>query len=187
MTNSETSNSEEGSNKTLVRTLIIIGIGIPVLVELLTLFNLVNVQIFNDKTDQVQRRSQPDQAVEFTEGDTLFTKSNYPVVISGMQINVSAQEWVFELEFRPSDTTMQATPLVKVDSLRLKNGDLLRRGQEWSASQSKSMRWTLPNGQVPVKLYLSGKELITEDSVRNIHEEVPLGSIPVRYTRKTQR
>jgi len=187
MTNSDTSNSEEGSKKTLIRTLIIVGIGIPVLVELLTLFNLINVQLFNDETDQMQKKGQPEQAVEFTEGDTLFADSDYPVVISAIQINVSAREWVFELQLLPSDTTVQATHLVKVDSLELKNSNLLHSSQEWSASQPKSMRWPLPNGQIPVKLYMNARESITEDSVRYIYQEVPLGNIPVRYSRRTQR
>ena len=187
MTNSDTSNSEEGSKKILIRTLIIVGIGIPVLVELLTLFNLVNVQLFNDETDQMQKKDQPEQAVEFAEDDTLFADSNYPVVISAMQINVSAREWEFELQLLPSDTTIEATPSVKVDSLELKNSNLLRSSQEWSGSQPKSMRWPLPNGQIPVRLYMSAKESITEDSVRHIYQEVPLGNIPVRYSRKTQR
>jgi len=187
MTDSDTPNSEEGSKKTLIRVLIIVGIGIPVLVELLTLFNLVNVQLFNDETDQMQKKGQPVQTVEFAEGDTLFTDSNFPVVISAIQINVSAQEWVFELQLLPSDTTIQKTPLVKVDSLKLKNSNLLRSSQEWSASQSKSMRWPLPNGQIPIRLYMSARESITGDSARHIHQEVPLGNIPVRYTRRTQR
>ena len=34
------------SSKRLVKILVILGIGIPVLVELMTLFNLINVQIF---------------------------------------------------------------------------------------------------------------------------------------------
>lgn len=187
MTNSDTSNSEEGSKKILIRTLIIVGIGIPVLVELLTLFNLVNVQLFNNETDQMQKKSQPEQAVAFTEGDTLFADSNYPVVISAMQINVSAREWVFELQLLPSDTTIQAPLLVKVDSLELKNSDLLSNSQEWSGSQPKSMRWPLPNGQMPVKLYMSAQESVAEDSVRHLYQEVPLDNIPVRYSRRTQR
>ncbi|HKL18000.1 MAG TPA: hypothetical protein VJ905_03495, partial [Halalkalibaculum sp.] len=45
----ENKKANKKSTKRLVRILVVVGIGIPVLVELLTLFNLVNVQLFTDE------------------------------------------------------------------------------------------------------------------------------------------
>lgn len=185
MTTEDTPNSSDGVSKTLIRTLIIVGIGIPVLVELLTFFNLVNVQLFEDEPEQRPTQDQSVQVVTYAQGDTLFADSNYPVIISAMRINVSAQEWVFELQLHPSDTTTQANTLVNVDSLELKNSNMLHASKEWTVSRGKGLSWTLPNGQIPVRLYMTARQPASDDSVQQIRQEVPLGNIPVRYTRES--
>ncbi|MDZ7681272.1 MAG: hypothetical protein U5J63_06025 [Fodinibius sp.] len=76
---------------------------------------------------------------------------------------------------------------MSVDSLMLKNGNVLGSGRQWESSQPKAMRWTLPNGEIPVGLYLSARQSVNGDSVRTISQQVPLGNIPVRYDQNSQQ
>ncbi|MDZ7681271.1 MAG: hypothetical protein U5J63_06020 [Fodinibius sp.] len=105
MTENDSPDSSKVTNKKLVRILVIVGIGIPVLVELLTLFNLVNVQLFSKEEKVHQQEAQPVKVVQVQEGDTLLTDTEFPVVISQMQVRVSARQWQFHLELVQPDTS----------------------------------------------------------------------------------
>lgn len=188
-TNSDKENSKHNSRKKLVRILVIVGIGIPVLIELMTLFNLINVQIFeNDKEIDWQSESVT-EVQQFVEGDTLFADQSLPLIIDEMKIKVSAQEWRFALKLTSRDTTIPLKQEVKVDSLELKSGNILtiRNTYSWKSRKGKSYisdEWELPSGDIPVVLYLSSEQPVRGDSIRFYHQKARLGNIPVRYTRE---
>lgn len=187
MTNTDSTESDKGSNRKLVRILVIVGIGVPVLIELLTLFNLVNVQLFSSEDKSHQQQTRQSQVVEFNEGDTLFAETDYPVVISNMQVMASPQEWYFEIKLAGPDSGASSSVSVSVDSLQLKEGEVVNASQEWNPKQTEVMRWALTNGEIPVGLYIRAMQPATVDSVREISRAIPLGSIPVRYNRNGQQ
>lgn len=186
--NSDTSDSESGSNKKLVRILIIVGIGIPVLVELLTLFNLVNVQLFEDDSELDRKKESIVEVRKLTEGDTLFADYASPVAVESMRIKVSAQEWKFELIFTHLNPREVEKFGLRIDSLKLNSGQILRtindseQKTESNVSRTRA-EWKLPSGDIPQMLFLSSLQAISEDSTETIHTEVPIGNIPVRYSR----
>lgn len=179
---SDSSENGKSSRKTLVRILIIVGIGIPVLVELLTLFNLINVQFTDDEPELHQEAAV--ESREFEIGDTLFTDSPSPVILSDMRIKVSAQEWRFELSLMYPDSSAKNRPTVNVDSLRLLSGEILpvEGDFRWEMTESKLPQiqndWLLPNGDIPDAIFISLVP-VSADSV--ILQQIPLGNIPVRY------
>ncbi|SMO88982.1 hypothetical protein [Fodinibius sediminis] len=188
-----TSNHDNGSSsstKRLVKILVIIGIGIPVLVELLTLFNLVNVQMFEDEENARQPASEAVADVSaVAEGDTLFSDQLYPVRIKEMRVSVSAQQWRFELGLEAMDDVTADQLEIEMDSIRL-DSDRVLMGQQvaWTEVQRRPVsvrgEWTLQNGDIPAALYIGLRYFAGTDSSRHLQREIPLSTIPVRYTRQ---
>ncbi|TYP94067.1 hypothetical protein LX73_1791 [Fodinibius salinus] len=186
MTNQPEKSSDEESNKTLVRVLVIVGIGIPVLVELLTLFNLINVQLFEDEK-VVKQHAQPVEVQEYMIGDTLFADTAVPITIADMLIKVSTQSWKFELALSRSRRIASAGSSVAIDSLKLKSGEVLSDAQKWkmdkaSKADTTTFNWLLPSGDMPTMLYMSAQQSLPKDSTNNLQQQVQLGKIPVRYS-----
>lgn len=191
MTN-ENSGQESGSNtsnKKLVKILVIVGIGIPVLVELMTLFNLINVQFTDKEANQKETVGEVSESLDYTQGDTLFSNSTYPVHIAMMEINVSTQDWQFLLTLStPLKDDQMYTPIT-LDSLRLQSGKTISVEQDQSEKTTQagrhaiSIKSSLPNSDIPQKLFLSMPPQ-QQDSLKKQTEtrSIKLGHIPVRYT-----
>jgi hypothetical protein len=184
---------EEKSNnstKRLVKILVIVGIGIPVLVELMTLFNLINVQIFEDEKDANSEGFDVEEVRGFNEGDTLFTEYSSPLVIDELRIKVSVQKWRFVLGMTSVDSISQDMLQIGVDSLKLQSDKILsgNENSSWEVTQSKPAKvygeWELPNGDIPKKLFIGIQQQIGEDSTEKVTQEVPLDKVPVRYNQE---
>lgn len=185
--------AEEKSNnstKQLVKFLVIVGIGIPVLVELMTLFNLINVQIFEDDKNAKGKEFNTTDARGFGEGDTLFQDRKNAVLIDQLRVKVSVQEWRFALGMTSVDSISQDKLQIGVDSLKLKSNKILlgNENSSWEVKQSAPAKvygeWHLPNGDIPKKLFISIYEQVSEDSTNRISQEVSLDKIPIRYNQE---
>lgn len=185
--------AEEKSNnstKRLVKILVIVGIGIPVLVELMTLFNLINVQIFEDEKDASSQGFDVEEVRGFGEGDTLFVGQKKAIIINQLRVKVSAQEWRFALGMTSVDSISQDKLQIGVDSLKLQSGQVLlgNESSSWEVKQSIPAHvygeWILPNGDIPTKLFISSYQQVAEDSTHQVSQEVPLDKIPVRYNQE---
>lgn len=181
--------SDQSSNKStnrLVKILIAVGIGIPVIIELMTVFNLINVQIFgNGDDEEIQQKQSVVEVQRFTEGDTLFADYTSPVFIDEMRVKVSAQQWRFALRLVRLDT-LDAEQQVKIDSLQLQSGQTMdvQKTYQWQIADSESYlsdEWMLPNGDIPVIMYISSDQPFSDDSTEQIQQEVKLDNLPVRY------
>lgn len=176
------------STKRLVKILVIVGIGIPVIVELMTLFNLVNVQIFEDeKIAKLNNNEAVTQVSTISEGDTLFVHDNAPLVIERFLVKVTPLEWRFEFGLRAVEKFSQQELQIVVDSLRLQSGRVLP-GVDYNAWKIEDDRpakiykeWKLPNGDVPQKIYISVMQNTPRDSASRTQQVLPIDKIPVRY------
>jgi len=183
----ENKNANKKSTKRLVRILVIVGIGIPVLVELLTLFNLVNVQLFTDEKKQAQQPGEIEEVQSYVQGDTLFTEFAQPIIIHSMKIKVSTRQWRYELRMVPADTALQKENIIMLDSLSLESGKVLNSEQALSLQDNGDGKsgyhkeWELPSGDIPNILYVSSVQPFGPDSTGIIQKEVRLGNIPIRY------
>lgn len=193
---SEKKDSGKSSTKKLVRILVVVGIGIPVLVELLTLFNLINVQLLEE--DEKAPKDSRDEVTEirtFTEGDTVYSDSEIPVLIKEMKVKVSAQQWRLDLQLGPADT-MNITRLkninrfLRLDSLQLKSGMVLKKEQLTGiqnleeveeATYDYKAELKLPSGDIPRVLYITSFQPVSSDSVMSVSRTLRLGNIPIRY------
>lgn len=177
-------NENEKSRKNLVRWLVILGIGIPVLVELLTLFNLINVR-FNGKDNEPPHTVEPTSEHAVAQGDTLFNTSAAPVILQEMLIKVNAQEWDFELVLAYAGEEASPDARLAIDSLRLQSGMTLTSGEyEWETEGGRTQleaEWRLPSGDIPTALFLSTFQQLSPDSINQIPRQITLNKIPVRY------
>lgn len=183
---SDSQQSSKDSTNQLVKILIAVGIGIPVIIELLTLFNLVNVQIFGDGDEEAYHQEEPVAEVQrFGEGDTLFADYASPVFIDQMRAKVNTQRWYFFLRLVNIGSTDSVQP-IKIDSMQLQSGQMLdvQKTYNWDTTDGKlhiSEEWILPSGDIPVTLYVSSNQSASGDTTTYIQQQVKLDNIPVRY------
>lgn len=186
------SGSEKKPSRKLVRILIVVGIGIPVLVELLTLLNLINVQFFETEKAAKEHNDTRIEQTMYSEGDTLFVEDGTAVVLREFKINVSARQWRFEITLAHSNGTGERLPNLKLDSLSLQSGEVVRRQQsgEWENGSAGSRffhtEWELPAGDIPEMLFLSYQRTISGDSMAVHRKRIPVQNIPVRYNRENE-
>jgi len=176
-----------GSNKKLVRWLIILGIGIPVILELLTMFNLVKVQLWEEDKAPVREIPESEITQGLEAGDTLYTVRQSVITIDDMRMDVDPQTWRFEVKLVFYDDSQLQT-VVSVDSLLLNSGTVIPGGGQlkWETEDEDEkmeaeFEWEVPSGDIPQLLYLTLKEGFGPDSAKRINREVRLGRIPVRY------
>lgn len=180
----ETSNS---STKRLVKILVIVGIGIPVLVELMTLFNLIDTQMFGGDEKEIQNQEQTTEVRGISQGDSLFKEHPALVVIDTLRVDVSARDWRFKLGLRAIDSIDQNTLQLQIDSLELQSDKILSAEDVsfWEIVDEVPAAvygsWELPNGDIPTTLHISSVQAVSSDSSASIQQEVPLDKIPVRY------
>lgn len=193
MAKDSTEKKSKSSLSTWVRVLIIVAIGIPVLVELLTLFNLVKVRFGEEEDTAKQEMEAAAQPPEVMIGDTLYADQPLTVVMQEMRINVSPSNWEFIIELRKQDPGKPRFG-VMIDSLELNSGKMLPQSEEttgWEGEENSDTSefegtWIIPNGDIPKTLFVTVNKIFSPDSVTTVHEDVPLGPIPIRYHREEQ-
>lgn len=175
-------------NKKWLRIVIAVAIGIPILLELSTLFNLVKVQIFGKEHAAGEETRGAEPARELTIGDTLSIDRDLGIILSEMRISVSPMRWEFELGMKTAGRPDYPFTLY-IDSLRLNSGSTLSgrketlrsKMQEELGSVEMEAKWEIPNGDIPRTLFLTFDKAVSTDSVVRANKKIPLGPIPVRY------
>lgn len=177
----------QSSTKRLVKILVIVGIGVPVLVELMTLFNLIDSQMFGGDENEIQQQEQAAEVREISQGDSLFKDQASPVIIDTLRVDVRGRDWRFKLGLRAVDSVRQETFQLQVDSLKLQSDKIMSSEDAsfWQVVEEVPAgvygSWDLPDGDIPTALYLSSWQAVDSDSLTHIQQEVPLDKIPVRY------
>lgn len=185
--NDSQTDTSNNSTKRLVKILVIIGIGIPVLVELMTLFNLINVNLFSRESDRPTKTESTIEERTYGEGDTLLADTGTPVVIDHLMIKVDATNWMMEMTLSQPVKETEFRE-VFVDSLKLESGSVIRAAaeQNWQGGETGIPRLKisrkLPNGDRPRSIYFSISQTPSGDTQQFTQYEIPLGNIPVRYS-----
>ncbi|MGD8426331.1 MAG: hypothetical protein PVH63_01810 [Balneolaceae bacterium] len=177
------------SKKYWLRALIIIAIGVPVILEFLTFFNLIKFRLWDEKETARQEEVQPegDQLRKFSIGDTLLVDSGTVVTLEEMQINVSPESWKFEVKLRAMGTVQSGLGF-DIDSVGLETGirvpvKQVAKSEVEIESGSIEMEgeWVIPNREVPNELFITFRKRVSEDSVINMHKRIPINKPAVRY------
>jgi len=199
--------SEEtsGSKKYWLRAVIIIAFGVPVLLEVLTFFNLIKFRLWDDGSSQ--EASSPKTTVtevrKYAAGDTLFADSRQIITIHEMHIYVNPEAWDFELSLETSASGADAPGAftLSIDSLQLDNNSIIRKSALWerkSTNQGEERQetegnesedeekeweteWTIPNGRLPTQLFITWQRDVLPDSTAVIHKTFAIEKPPIRY------
>lgn len=186
---SEESKSKDSSRSPnyLVRILLIVAIGIPVLIEFLTFFNLIKFRLWDEggaRQEQVQQTEQHSR--RFSIGDTLIAESSVVLTLQDLRINVSPETWKLEMKLRAMQNSAELK--FRLDSLRLENGMMVRvsetsenESEDESGYQEIEGEWTIPNKEVPDELFITISRKVTADSMAEIHKRIPITKPIVRY------
>ena len=169
------------SSKRIVRILVIVGIGIPVMIELVTLFGLVTDSMDDKKAGTAHRQSMEELRVK--PGDEFLPATPAKEIIHSAKVSAQKRKWIFDLELQISGQTDGSYQL-KLDSLRTRNGTLIPSTFKWEASTATDpifkTQWKLPPGEQPDALILSAMFSDTTGQVQNISRKVIFDKVPVR-------
>lgn len=187
---------------TLVKWLFIIGVGIALLLEVLSLFNLVPVQFWEEEQQEavVEVGSAGLNLAE--EGERYFRETAGGVILRQFRITVGPDGWRFRMEFSGDSLAMDSDSLssvpaveegsvrweLAVDSLALGSGQTLEsRGPVALLSISNaremvaSFEWEIPSGDLPSAAYLRLQRRVDGRPDVSVIEEMRFGNIPTRY------
>jgi len=188
--NNEKTNTS-GSGTKWLRILIVVAIGIPVLLEVSTLYNLVKVHIWGKDEAPVEETQPAEEIREYISGDTLV--ADPPLVLRDMRISVSPTEWNFRLILETAEKPSTEYQVL-IDSLELNSGERLANGRSagWmfrpeSKTYLHAETWQIPNGDIPRNLKFRVRENYYSDSAKVRNEKIRLGPIPVRYRSDADR
>lgn len=174
-------NDEDRSTKRLVWVLVVIGIGIPVLVEVVTLSGLVTNRLIGQEADA------PDTPPVVRVGSELLPEVPLQARIVATRVTPRSQQWVFELELRVQNETSSPYRL-RLGPVETKAGtvapDTTTRRLRSGETGTFRAQWTLPPGEEPAYLTVAARRIGEADSTAHaVERRVRLGKVPVRGER----
>lgn len=183
---SPASEDDDGiSRKTLVRILVVLGIGIPLLVEGITFAGLLSSHLLGSSPDTATPTQTPTAAVERVgEGDELLAATPQTDTVTSASLTAESDSWVFTLSVRVNNTENHAYQL-QLQSVTTSSG---RQIDEVStvtvlAGEQGTVtgQWRLPPGERPESITVLAIQQGTENrTATTTQEEVPLGNVPVQ-------
>lgn len=173
----------KSSTSKFVRILVLIGVGIPILIEAATFLRLIGGHL---EEDGKHRRTSTEKAVYVVEGSELLSETSQTERIAEALITARDEAWIFELEIDVDNASTYPYELV-LDSLTTQNGILVpgRSAQRWAPGESEEMEveWRLAPGDLPARMTAIGRTIISADSVRQVRRRIEWGKIPVQRGR----
>lgn len=172
------------SSKRLVRILLIIGIGIPVLIESATLIRMIGGYMGGEEAAQ---ESTPEATETYVvEGDELLPETPPAERIVTLTVEPQSEAWVFTMELDVENTTARPYEL-ELGEVEVGDGQVVQQtvSQRWDAGAAETMaaEWRLPVGQIPSGLTARARWHIGTDSTRTLTRPVQFGQIPVQWRR----
>ena len=171
------------STKTLVRILIAIGIGIPILVELFTVFELFNIHLFSG--DEAEHHEEvPIHRV--IEGSRILPGDLPVLTLEHARVWAEPNKWIFEMEMEMDDSPahpfeLTFNHLVTTGERMIDEPQTIRWEDKGQDDDEYDVKWSIPPGETPLSLTVVLKSIISQDSTKEVTREVKFGKIPVQY------
>lgn len=163
--------------RTLVRLLVGLGIGIPVVVEALTLLGLVDAHFFADE------RGTPTPAPRSVGvGDELLVATPQSETVTDAAVSAGAR-WTLVVDVEVENTgpvpyELRLGPVTTGGGVRVEGGASTGRVAS-GATVTVTGRWDLPRGTTPRSVDVVALEYV-EGGPRTTSETVLLGRVPVQ-------
>lgn len=172
------------STKNLLRILIIVGIGIPVLVEVFTAFELFSIHIGEEKQ---HRRAHTAKSTDrrVAEGRRLIPDSPPVIEIENMRILAGPRSWIFEMELELEHLPDELFQL-KLEKLKLKGGEIIQdpKVKTWKSLDDEGefeLSWSIPPGETPLGVTVTARTQLSSGKSKLIEHDVVFGNVPVFY------
>ena len=169
--------------KTLLRLLIIVGIGLPILIEVVTFGSMMGHHLTGDAgSEAVAETPTPEQAGAGV-GDPILESSAVSARIEAASVVTADDGWRFTLTVNVTNSGAD-TAAVRLDNVTARNGETidgtastgrLPAGQTDAVTQS----WLLPPGERPDTVSVTVFVYPDEGATQSTQYTVALGDIPV--------
>lgn len=167
------------SNKTFVRVLVIVAIGIPVLIELATLTRLVGSHM--DGGPPSPADSLEAETVQY--GEDLLPATPQSEELGRTLVTAGRSSWTFELTLEVENGSAHPYRLTLTD-LVATDGSLVRTSETrtWDPGEASAFEtsWTIPADEAPQYLVLTASRNLETDSVRTATRRIAFGKVPVQ-------
>ncbi|EMA10360.1 hypothetical protein SAMN05443574_10977 [Haloarcula vallismortis] len=169
--------------KTLLRLLIIAGIGIPILIEVVTFGSMMGHHLMGDTGDEAVPETPTAAEAGAGVGDPILESAAVSARIDAGSVVTADEGWRFTLTVNVTNTGSDPAA-VRLDSVTTRNGETIEgaatTGQlsvEETDDVTKS--WLLPPGERPDTVSVTVLTYPDGGSVQSTQYTVALGDIPV--------
>lgn len=166
----------------LVMVFILIGLGIPILIEAVTLVRMIGGHLSGEDDGRFGAADSADVVV-VDEGDELLPATAPTETIARASVRAQLNAWYFVFEVdvhNAADRTYELT----LDELETRRGQMLREAHIHRAAPGDSTRirveWTMPEGDRPVSMQVSGRLIDEDGMVEEASHRVHFDRVPVR-------
>ena len=170
---------------TLVRALVAVGIGLPLLIEVATFGGMLSHHLAGGQPDATADATTPEERTAVEEnvvGDEVLTAAQPTVEIRRASVVTTDDGWQFVLTLSVSNPGPEPTA-VRLDAVTTRKGVTVDgRGTTGRLAPGESGRvtgsWLLPAGERPASVRVA---VVTgpPDATETTSSAVPLGDIPV--------
>ncbi|MFB6222952.1 MAG: CARDB domain-containing protein [Haloarcula sp.] len=169
--------------KTLLRLLIIVGIGLPILIEVATFGSMLGHQLSGDAGGETAAGTPTAEPSGASVGDTILDGSDLTVKIERTTVVTADDGWRFTLTVNVTNTGNR-TATARLDSVTTQSGTTvegsaatghLSPGETGTVTKS----WLLPPGERPATVSVTVLWNPGTGSPESSHYTVELGDIPV--------
>lgn len=170
----------------LVKWLLIVGVGVPVLVEGITFFGLVGHHVSDSGKEEASATSAHAQAPEVSIGDDLLSSTPLVERVTEAREWAYGEHWAFELTITLEKPPEKGCRIV-FDSLRTEDGNMVADEKElqWEGGDededdlAQTVQWIIPPGDQPFSVRV--RAFSGEDQQQPLKTQyVTFGKIPVQ-------
>ena len=169
--------------KTLLRLLIIVGIGLPILIEVVTFGSMMGHHLTGDAgSEAVAETPTPEQAGAGV-GDPIIEPSAVSARIESASVVTADEGWRFTIAVNVTNTGSD-TASVRLDSVTTRGGETIDGAAstgQLSAGQTGDVAksWLLPPGERPDTVSVTVSVYPDGAATQSTQYTVALGDIPV--------
>ncbi|KAA9397931.1 hypothetical protein Har1130_06370 [Haloarcula sp. CBA1130] len=169
--------------KTLLRLLIIAGIGIPILIEVVTFGSMMGHHLIGDAGDEAVPETPTAESAGVGVGDPILDSSAVAARIDSASVVTADEGWRFTLAVNVTNTGSDPAA-VRLDSVTTRSGETVAEAASTGklpAGQADDVTksWLLPPGERPDTVSVTVFVYPDESETQSTQYTVALGDIPV--------
>ena len=169
---------------TLIRALIVVGIGLPIIIEVATFGGMLSHHLLGGPGDEVPAEATPTETVTGASvGDGILTETALEASIERGTVVTTGDGWQFLLTINATNTGSEPHEL-QVGSVTTREGRTVEGTGTTGAIEPGSDAtvtgsWLLPSGQRPASVAVAVVTQDTGGQTKSADYTVALGDIPV--------